>query len=181
MFPHSYRSSCTKSGLKRRQFFLSFVNAKDRKMDFTLSAPGARFGFIHNVKTWSRRTSHMIPQEPTYCTACQAKQVGLSTRDLSRTITYMSRTLPSQVLPILTVTDVRPSRVLPTLSCEPFIWNGDRHTGWFSCKWNSFSHPNPKINAKVFHEDKSVEAEALGKSVEAEALGNGVLLLFQGC
>ena len=43
---------------------LSFVHAQDRKMDFTLIAPGARFGFIQNVKTWPRRTSQMISKSP---------------------------------------------------------------------------------------------------------------------
>ena len=51
-----------KRGLKRRLFFLSFVHAKDRKMDSTLSAPGAGFGFIQKIKTWPRRTSQMIPK-----------------------------------------------------------------------------------------------------------------------
>ena len=72
MFPNIVNgapSSVHKKELKRRQFFLSFVHAKR----FTLSAPGVRFGFNPNVKTWPRRTS---PQEPTYCISCQAKQVS---------------------------------------------------------------------------------------------------------
>lgn len=51
-----------KRGLKRRLFFLSFVHAKDRKMDSTLSAPCARFCFIRDVKTWPRWTSHGSPR-----------------------------------------------------------------------------------------------------------------------
>ena len=49
-------------------------------MDFTLIAPGARFGFIQSENMAQENMSD-DPQEPTYCTACQAQQSGKGEED----------------------------------------------------------------------------------------------------
>lgn len=60
---------CTKRGLKdiSSSRLLFMQRAGNR---FYLSAPGARFGFIKNVKTWPRRISQMTPKSP--CIALHA-------------------------------------------------------------------------------------------------------------
>ena len=81
MFPHSFPSSVHKKGVKKKSIPHVFCSCKRPENGFYFECTGCKIWFYLKCQDMAQENISDDPQESTYCTACQAQQVGKREED----------------------------------------------------------------------------------------------------
>ena len=81
MLPHSFRSSVHKKGVKKKSILPVFCTCKRTENGFYFDCTGCKIWFHPECQNMALENISDDPQESTYCTACQAQQVGKEEED----------------------------------------------------------------------------------------------------
>ena len=81
MFPYSLRSSIHKKGVKKRSILPVFCSSKRPENEFYFECTRCKIWFHPECQNMAQENISDDPQDSTYCTACQAQQVGKGEED----------------------------------------------------------------------------------------------------
>ena len=81
IFPHSFRSSVHKKGMKKKSILPVFCSCKRPENGFYFECTGCKIWFHPECQNMAQEDISDDLQETTYCTACQAQQFGKGEED----------------------------------------------------------------------------------------------------